>query len=88
MLDLLTREFAAEIALGGGGGKPGGGGGGWRSPAGQGNEPAGTAWDVGALSARSSNRARRFILIGSAEQIELHPCNVVPAVVLPFDAAV
>ena len=31
MLDLLTREFAAEIALGGGGGKPGGGGGGWRA---------------------------------------------------------
>ena len=37
---------------------------------------------------RSGNRAGRFILIGSAEQIELHPRDVVPAVVLPFDAAV
>jgi hypothetical protein len=36
---------------------------------------------------RSNNRARRLVLIGCVDQIELHPRNVVPAVVLPFDAA-
>jgi hypothetical protein len=38
MLDLLAREFAAEIALGGGGGKPGGGGG---KPGGGDGKPGG-----------------------------------------------
>jgi hypothetical protein len=32
--------------------------------------------------------ARRFIMVGRAEQIELHPRDVVPAVVFPFDAPV
>jgi|GEM_PF-4739004 hypothetical protein len=31
---------------------------------------------------------RRSILVGRGEQIELHPCDVVPAVVFPFDAPV
>ena len=36
----------------------------------------------------SDDWAGRAILIGIAQQIELHPCDVVPAAVLPFDAPV
>jgi len=38
MSNLLARELAVEIALGGGGGKPGGGGG---KPGGGGGKPGG-----------------------------------------------
>ena len=36
----------------------------------------------------SDDWARRSIPVGRAEQIELHPCDVVLAVVFPFDARV
>jgi hypothetical protein len=36
----------------------------------------------------SDDWAGRPILVGGAEQIELHPCDIVPAAVFPFDAPV
>jgi len=37
---------------------------------------------------RSDDRAGRSVLFGAAQQIKLHPCDVMPAVVFPFDAPV
>lgn len=41
-----------------------------------------------AAANRSHDRAGRLVGFGRAEQVELHPRDVVPAAVFPFDAPI